>query len=250
MLRVAARRAEDSGDFRGALRLVWQLPETGPTRRWMRQLEQVVELPEGSPRRSAWLVNPAVRWALERPAGELLERYARLLLTTLGMLGPEREQLLGRVASTDPAVLDAGLFDGGLFCRYLTEALSPELLSRAGPLADWPAQPTSVWRFDSLRSERAGGSDRVVLYDMWSLEAARVMAWPAAQRLPRGTLLFGRLVPVPGPIGWTFALPPVRVDQRCAARLLRARTRSADPDERLRAIARFRRRDRQERSAA
>ena len=201
----------------------------------MRQLEQVVALPEGSPQRSAWLVNPAVRWARERPAGELLERYGRLLLMTLGVLGPEREQFLGRVASTDPVVLDAGLFDGGLFHRYLTEALNPGLLSRSGPLADWPAQPTSVWRFESLRSDCIDPNDSVLLCDLWSLEPSRAVAWPAAQRLPRGALIFGRLVPVPGPIGWTFALPPVRVDQRCAARLLRARKRGADPEERLRA---------------
>ena len=96
---------------------------SGPTERWAGQLERVLALPEDAPLRLTWTVHPAVRWARERPAGELLERHARLLLTTLGVIGPEREQFLSGVAWTDPVVLDAGLFDGGLFQRYLTEAL-------------------------------------------------------------------------------------------------------------------------------
>ena len=51
MVRVAARAAEDAGDFRGALRLVRRLPASGPTERWLRQLEQVVALPEDAPQR-------------------------------------------------------------------------------------------------------------------------------------------------------------------------------------------------------
>lgn len=244
VLRVAARAAEDAGDFRGALRLVRRLPESGPTWRWMRQLDTVIALPEDAPERSAWLVHPAVRWARERPAGELLERYAQLLLMTLGLLGAEREMFLGRVASTDPVVLDAGLFDGGLFARYLDEALDPQLLSRAGPLARWPEQPPSVWRVEEQRD------DAVLVCDLWSLELTCALPWPAAVLLERGTLIFGRLVPVPGPLGRAFALPPIRVDQRCAVRLLRARRRGADPDERLRAVARFRRRAREIAAAA
>ncbi len=244
MLRVAARAAEDSGDFHGALRLVQQLPLCAPNERWLRQLEQVIALPDDAPLRSVWLVHPAVRWALERPAGELLERYAQLLLVTLGVVGPEREQLLGRVAAADPVVLDAGLFDGGLFGRYLSEALDPDLLSRAGPLAGWALQPTSVWRLEEWNDNSA------LLYDLWSLESRRVLVWPALGRLSAGSLLFGRMVPVPGRVGSAFALRPVRVDQRCAVRLLRARRRHADPEERLRAVARFRRRDGQGRAAA
>ncbi len=244
MLRIAARAAEDAGDFRGALRLVRQLPASAPAERWSRQLEQVVALPDDAPLRATWLVHPAVRWALERPAGELLERYARLLLMTLGVLGPEREQFLGRVAATDPVVLDAGLFDGGLFGRYLTEALDPGLLAGAGYLTDWSQQPTSVWRLERWSEQAA------LLYDLWSLESLRVLAWPSGGQLSPGALLFGRLVPVPGRVGHAFALRPVRVDQRCAVRLLRSRRRHADPEERLRAIARFRRRDGQGRAAA
>ena len=244
MLRVAARAAEDGGDYAGALRLVRQLPETGLTWRWMRQLEAVLAMAVDAPQRSAWLVHPAVRWAHERPLGQLLERHARLLLVTLGLPGPDREQFLGRVASTDSVVLDAGLFDGGLFRRYVDEALSPELLARAGPLEHWPDHEPSVWRVERLEG------DVVHLCDLWSLEVLSAAAWPAAGVMSSGALIFGRLVPVPGAVGWAFALAPVRVDQRCAVRLLRARQRSAGPQERIRAIGRFRRRDRERREAA
>lgn len=241
---MAARAAEDAGDFPGALRLVQQLPASSSAERWSRQLEQVVALPEDSPLRPAWLVHPAVRWAHERPAGELLERHARLLLTTLGVPAPDREQFVARVAATDPVVLDAGLFDGGLFSRYLAESCDPALLVRSGPLEEWPQHPPSVWRL--ARRQR----DCALLYDQWSLESVRVHRWPAMNDMAPGTLVFGRLVPVLGSLGLAFALRPVRVDQRCAARLLRARRRGAEPEERIRAVARFRRRDRQSKAAA
>jgi hypothetical protein len=163
---------------------------------------------------------------------------------TLGVVGPEREKLVSGVAWTDPVVLDAGLFDGGLFERYLNEALDPRLFSRAGWLSAWPLQPTSVWRVERRDTESA------LLGDLWSLESLRVHAWPAMSQVTAGSLIFGRLMPVPGLVGWAFALRPVRVDQRCAVRLLRARRRAAQPEERLRAVARFRRRDGQSRAAA
>jgi hypothetical protein len=243
VLRGAARAAEDAGDFRGALRLVRQLPDAGLTRRWSRQLEQMLGLPEDAPQRAIWLVHPAVRWARERAAGEILERYARLLLMTLGVLGAEREQVLGLVAASDPVVVDAGLFDAGLFGRYVSEALSPALRARCGPLMEWPDLAPSVFRLE------ARGEDSVVLSDLWSTKEVRCLAFPAARSHPAGTLMFGRLVPVTGAVGLAFALPPIRVDQRCAARLGRARQRGEGPEERLRAVARFRRRDQEQEAA-
>ncbi len=244
VLRRAARAAEDAGDFRGALRLVRQLPESGEARRWCHQLEAVLRLPDDAPQRATWLVHPAVRWACERSAGEVLERYARLLLVTLGVLGPERESLLGVVASTDPVVVDAGLFDAGLFRRYVSEALSPAVRARCGPLMEWPEHPPSIFRSEEARH------DVVLLSDQWSAEEVRCLAFPSARSTPPGTLLFGRLVPVSGEVGLAFALPPIRVDQRCAVRLGRARQRGEGPQERLRAVARFRRRDPHEEAAA
>jgi hypothetical protein len=245
VLRVAARTAEDAGDFSGALRLVQRLPSGRLKGSWSADLRQVVALPDDAAAQLAvWLMRPALRWAQERPAGELLERYARLLLTTLGVLGAERERSLGQVAHTDPVVLDAAMFDGGLFRRYLAEALNPAVLSRAGVLDTWPDQPASVWR---LRTVEPGG---VALDDVWSGQRTRSLGWPGAESRTQDLLVFGRLVPVPGPVGRAFALPPICVDQRCAVRLLRARQRGAGPEERLRAVARFRRRGEREHEAA
>jgi hypothetical protein len=243
VLRVAARSAEDGGDFRGALRLVRQLPASGQARRWRCQLEEVLQLPEDAPKRATWLVYPAVRWARERAAGQPLERYARLLLVTLGVLGAEREKLLDLVASTDPVVLDAGLFEAGLFRRYVSEALSPALRSRWGALTQWPEYPPSVFRLEEVRGDLA------VLSDLSSAQELECVAFPAGRSTVAGTLVFGRLVPVKGAVGLAFALPPIRVDQRCAVRLGRARRRGEGPEERLRAVARFRRRDQQEQAA-
>jgi hypothetical protein len=244
VLRVAARKAEDAGDFRGALRLARQLPDTAEAHRWLRQLEEVLRLPAGDPRFATWLVHPAVRWAGERAAGEVLERYARLLLITLGILGAEREQLLGLVACTDPVVVDAGLFDAGLFARYVSEALSPDLRPPGNLPQEWPEIPPSVFRVDAV------GAETVVLHDLVAEQQARCLAWRGARSLPDGTLVFGRLVPVGGAVGRAFALPPIQVDQRCAVRLGRARQRGEGPEERLRAVARFRRREQQGRAAA
>jgi hypothetical protein len=244
VLRLAARAAEDSADFRGAMRLVRQLPESIETRRWCHQLEAVLRLPDDAPQRATWLVHPAVRWARERAAGEVLERYARLLLVTLGVLGAERERLLGVVASTDPVVVDAGLFDAGLFRRYVSEALSPALRSRCGLLAQWPEQPPSVFRLMEVRRDVA------VLSELSSAREVRCLAFAPARSTSPDTLLFGRLVPVTGAVGLAFALPPIRVDQRCAVRLGRARQCGEGPQERLRAVARFRRRDPHEQAAA
>lgn len=244
MLRVAARSAEDSGDFCGAMRLVRRLPDSGGARRWLSQLEEVLRLPEQAPARATWLVYPAVRWARERAAGEVLERYARLLLLTLGVLGAEREKLLGLVASTDPVVLDAGLFDAGLFARYVSEAMSPQWRGRCGPVELWQAQPPSVFRLEERRQSS------VLLHDLWSAQALECLPWAAERSTPAGTLMFGRLVPVAGRVGQAFALAPLRVDQRCAVRLGRARQRGEGPEERLRAVARFRRRDQRGQAAA
>ena len=243
MVRIAARAAEDAGDFRGALRLVRQLPAGGPTERWVGQLERVLALPEDAPLRLAWTVHPAVRWAHERPAGELLERHARLLLTTLGVIGPERVQLLSGVAWTDPVVLDAGLFDGGLFQRYLTEALHPSLLAQAGWLREWPQQPTSVWRVERQ------DADSAMLCDLWALEPA---ARPCVA--VHGTGGAGQPGLRPAGAGAGSARDGCSLFRRSGSisvalgRLLHARRRGAEPQERLRAVARFRRRDGQSRA--
>jgi hypothetical protein len=236
VLRLAARSAEDAGDFDGALRLVRRLPDGGRQRRWLRELQDVAQCPSiTSADVARWLVHPALRWAQERPAGrDHLERHAWLMLTTLGLLAPARTARLAAVAASDSVVVDAGLFDGGLFDRYLSEAAGPALLTRAGPVHSWARQPGSIWRVEQH------GTATVVLHDLWARSDVRALPWDGVPA--PATLLYGRLMPVNDPVPLAFALPPVPVDQRCAARILRARHRGSGADERLRAVALSRRR--------
>jgi hypothetical protein len=237
VLRAAARAAEDSGDFEGALRLVRRLPDGTRARVWLRELRMAAGLPaSASAELACWLIHPALRWAQERPAGDLLERHARLMLTTLGLPAEDRVGRTAAVAATDPVVVDAGLFDGGLFGGYLAAAVGPALLSRAGPVTTWSQQPASVWRLTSH------SLDAVVLHDLWVDHEVRALPWPSSPSVALGALVYGRLVPVLGDVAVAFALPPVGVDARCAARVLRTRQRVGGPEERLRAVARSRRR--------
>lgn len=238
VLRAAARAAEDSGDFEGALRLVRRLPDRPGARDWLRELRTAAGFPaSASAELACWLTHPALRWAQERPAGDLLERHARLMLTTLGLRAPDRVGRIAAVAATDPVVVDAGLFDGGLFAGFLAEAISPGLLSRAGPVGTWSEHPASVWQL------RGHCDDFVMLHDLWTDLDVRTLPWHSSRAMATGALVYGRLVPVVGDVPLTFALAPVSVDARCAARVLRTRQRVGGPEERLRAVARFRRRE-------
>jgi hypothetical protein len=236
VLYAAARAAEDAGDLLGALRLVRRLPAALAGPRWAAELESAAVLcGAGSAAFACWLIRPALRWALGQPAGGLLERYAYLLLTTLGVPVAERRRRAAEVAVTDPVVIDAALWDGDLLRRYLTEVASPAVLARAGPVLQWPEQPFSVWSVDGPVS---GG---VRLTGAADGAAVTCLAWsgppPAA-----GELLYGRLLPVDGAMPWTFAVTPTVVDRRGAARLLRALQRRSGPEERILAVARSRRR--------
>jgi hypothetical protein len=236
VLHAAARAAEDAGDLLGALRLVRRLPPALAGPRWTAELESAaVVSAEGSAAFACWLIRPALRWALAHPAGELLERYACLLLTTLGVPIAERRRRAGEVAATDPVVVDAALWDGDLLRRYLAEAASAGVLARAGPVEQWPEQPFSVWRYD-------GAATRGVRLTALADDAqVSCLGWegpsPAA-----GDLLYGRLLPVEGAVPLAFAVAPTVVDRRCASRLLRAFQRRSGPEERILAVARSRRR--------
>lgn len=239
VLRLAARAAEDEADFEGALRLVRGLPEGLDRDLWQEQLELAARSPAHAPERACWVVHPALRWALERPAGEILEAYARLMLMTLGVTAGDRPALWEAVAMTDSAVGDAALFEAGLFAGYLATAARPALLEGAGQVWEWPACPPSVWEF--LRVRRG----RVELRDGWDGQEGACLAWAGADSLRAGDQLYGRLVPVGGSgnTELAFALPATRVDSRCAARILLGRRRGADAQERIRAVAHSRRRE-------
>jgi hypothetical protein len=236
VLRRAAREAEDAGDFRGALRLVRGLPADADSKVWQEQLETAAGLAApASAQLACWLVNPALRWALGGPMGEVLEVYARLMLATLGVRAPDRNRRLASVAAADRVVADAGLFDGGVFDAYLP-SVGPQLLARVGSVAAWSRCPSSIWQLVSHDHEY------LTLHDCWTGCDVECVAWPGARQTAGGTLLYGRLVPVPGEVPLAFALEPTVVDSRCAARVLRARQRRSGADERLRAVAHSRRR--------
>ncbi len=237
VLRRAARVAEDAGDFRGALRLVCGLPPDHATAIWREQLESAAVLAStGSAQLACWLVNPALRWALGGPMGEVLEVYARLMLATLGVRAPERNSRLADVAAADRVVADAGLFDGGLFDAYLP-FVSPVLLAKVGSAHVWSGCPPSIWRVVTE------GSTTCTLHDCWTGQDVECLRWPATSPAASGVLLYGRLTPVAGEVPLAFPLAPTVVDRRCAARVLRARRRGSGPDERLRAVAHSRRRE-------
>ena len=223
VLRVAARAAEDAGDFRGALRLVRRLPEAGPTWRWMRQLETVIELPEDDPQRSVWLVHPAVRWARERPAGRAA--------------GALRAAAAGDPRPARPGARDSSCRGSRRPIRWCstracsTAACSPATSTRRSIRGCSRAPARSPTGRSSRR--RSGASSG----------AARRRS-PAVRPVVAGacvctSLAGGECCVEPGHadlrppgagagrVGWAFALPPVRVDQRCAVRLLRARRRGA-----------------------
>jgi hypothetical protein len=237
VLRLAARAAEDAGDFPGAFRLVSGLPDGRSSRLWRSELELAVALdPEDLAGLACWLVHPAVRWARERPTGAVFERHAAQLLKTMGVGAEYRLHRTAAVACTDPAVVDAGLFDTGLFGDYLLSIAGSPLLERLRGVELWPAQFSLVWQVVAV------GARELVMCDLWSGRDVRVQRRVGTDALVRGAIVYGRVVQVAGDPELAFVLPAERVDQRCATRLLRARRQGSGPEERLRAVGHSRRR--------
>ena len=185
---------------------------------------------------ACWLVHPAVRWARERPTGAIFERYAALTLKTMGVGADYRSHRTAAVACTDPVVVDAGLFDTGFFGDYLSSLAGSPLLKRVNGLERWPAQYSLVWQVIAV------GSSEIVVRDLWTERDLSVQRRAGADTLHQGAIVYARAVPVAGDPELAFVLPPERVDQRCATRLLRARRQGGGPEERLRAVAHSRRR--------
>jgi hypothetical protein len=234
---MAARAAEDAGDLAGALRLVSGLPDGRATRHWRGQLIEALSLaPQDLAGLACWMVHPALRWARERPAGGIFERHAALMLKTMGVGADRREQRLSAVAGTDPVVVDAALFDTGLFGDYLRAVEPSPLLALIPEVKRWSAQASLVWQVREL------GVRELVVRDLWSGRDLRAARYPCSGALAEGALVYGRLVTVAGDPGRAFALPPVKVDQRCATRIVRARRQGSGPLERLRAVGHSRRR--------
>jgi hypothetical protein len=234
VLRTAARRAEDAGDFVGASRLAQKLPDDRSSRRWQCELAAARRIdPANRAALACWLVHPAVRWARDQPGGAILDQHALLMLRTIRMPVDDRERTLAVMASHDPVVVDAALFDADLFDGYLAGLTGSALIERVPGVERWTSQPVLVW--EVLRIVGGG----VELRDLSAGALRHARYWPDASP---GTLVYGRLVPVLGDISLSFALPPVLVDQRCAARIVRARRQGSGPEENLRAVGHSRRR--------
>jgi hypothetical protein len=237
VLRVAARAAEDAGDLRGALRLVSGLPDGRAVRHWHRQLIDAVSLaPQDLAGLACWMVHPAVRWSSEQPAGSIFERHAALMLKTMGVGAEHRRRRQTAVAFSDPVVVDAALFDSGLFSAYLAGLPRSPLIASIPEVTEWPARSSLVWQVQAL-AER-----QMVVRDLWNDQDVLARRFLGAEALAEGALVYGRLVPVAGDPGFAFALPPAKVDQRCATRILRARRQGSGPLERVRAVGHSRRR--------
>lgn len=235
VLRTAARSAEDCGDFSGALRLVAQLP-CGPERSaWLRSLREVLALGDApAPHQlGRWLVQPALRFGLRPACAPVFTGFALEVLRAWGLPGVERTRLAPARAAADPIVADAGLFDGGVFDRYLADALAAPLREAAGPLETWSRCPASAFEV------RSSAPDCLQVADLHTGRAVQVV--PEAV-LEVGALCYGRLVPTGEPEREMFVLPPVAIDQVTAGRVVRAVSRAAPVAERLRAVASYQRR--------
>jgi hypothetical protein len=232
-VRLAARRAEDAGNFAGARRLLRLLPADAGVRRWTRSLDEVLALgsnPEPA-LLAGWLVQPALRYGHELPQAGAVTALADEVLRTWGRSAAERaEQVSDRIID-DPLVADAGLFDEGILAAYLYCRVAPSLLARAFPVHCYPG--AAIAAFETLEVRPTGMRLRSLLdgRQTW------VEPVPAAES---GRLLYGRLVP--GVRGSRFALPPVPVDRVTARRVIRAVARHAPVQERLRAVASYQRR--------
>jgi hypothetical protein len=234
VLARAARRAEDAGDFAGARRLVRTLPPTPERRRWLVSLDAVLALGSepAAGDLAAWLLQPALRFAVESTRFAVLLGFADEVLRSWGLTAPERAARLAAEPVVDPLVVDAALFDGGILAAYLGKGLAPALRRRAAPIETWPGGPPAVIEVVGLE----GGPVRVrgVLDERDQL----VAPFPDAGL---GGFRYGRLVAQPGDPSVRFALPPVRLNRITARRVARAVIRSAPVEERLRAIASQRR---------
>jgi hypothetical protein len=237
VLYLAARAAEDAGDFAGASRLVAGLPDGRASRRWQSELSIAAALePTDRVGLACWLVHPAMRWSERLPISAIFERHAGVMLKTMGVGPGHRLRRTAAVAASDPVVVDAGLFDTGLFNDYLAHLAGSPLLARVPEVGRWTAQSSLVWQVIEVSAEE------VLVRDLWTERDVRVLRHVVAAPLVRGALVYGRVVPVDGDPGFAFVLAPERVDQRCARRLLRARRQGSGAEERLRAVGHSRRR--------
>jgi hypothetical protein len=233
----AARAAEDEGDLIGARRLVRLLPEGAEKWRWRASLDEGLRLGADHPAAAAdpgaaaaWWSAPAMRFGLESPRAAQLLALAAAVLQARGVAAPQRHRMAPGCLQDEPALLDAGLCDLGVLPLYLDQMADP-LRQALGSLDEWSRQPATIWEVDAVAP---GG---LVVSDATGLRRTVAAATPRVgdARPATGTLLYGRVVPAPGPV-WGFAVRPIPVNRVCARRVLRAVVRCGPVAERIRAV--------------
>jgi hypothetical protein len=229
-IRATARAAEDSGNLTGARRLVRLLPDDAERRRWLLSLEEGLRAADAAAR-AAWLLQPALRHATGGAARTQLLTVAADVLRTRGVAAVVGDLGTVACATSDPLLLDVGLFELGILQSYLDAVLVPQRHEAVDTLAAWADCPVSA------HEVLAVDGDTATVRDLVGGTAVEVAG---ANGSVTGALLYGRVVPAPGSA--RFALTPVEVDRIAARRVARAVVRRAPVGERLRAVASYQRR--------
>lgn len=219
---IAAMFAEQDGDLETALEHLRRTPHRRGSG-WERQLAELVTLGE---RAEPWqwarfAIAAAQRWVAGVPS-PMAARIEREICAGAGDLGAPNDPALpwplqARQISVSRTVADSLLFDELLLELFLVRA-APELERRAGGGRDWAMTPGRVYELGEVAGvelrvrDRAAGEQRVVRH-----------LGEAVGTAP-GTLVYGRLLDVPGAPGTPatiFASPPLVVDEPAARRLER-----------------------------
>lgn len=229
-IRAAARAAEDSGNLPGALRLVPLLPDDPERRRWWHSLQCGLHAVDDAAR-AAWLLQPALRHAAGGVAWMPFLTLTADVLRARGVPAVAGDLHTVDCATSDPLVIDVGVFEFGFLQNYLDAVLVPRGDAAAEVLTAWIGCPISAHEVLAVEGATLTVRDLVAGE---TVDVEDVVGWEP------GALLYGRVVPTAGSA--RFALPAVELDRVAARRVARAFVRRAPVGERLRAVASYQRR--------
>jgi hypothetical protein len=143
MLR-AAMIAERDGDFARALTLLKRAREPQIVE-WKRQLQALARFgADADPWLwGRWLGHAAVRWLQAEPRKEVADLARVFACAALPYARPED---VAWAMLTQPLVLEAALFDRGLFDEFLTQVVTPRALAAVPHATGWTGQAAQVLR--------------------------------------------------------------------------------------------------------
>lgn len=228
---TAARLAEDTGDFEGAITLLKETPrplEDG----WLRDLEHVRGLPADAPSDVwlRWLFSAATRFVLEPRALDVARHYAVVLLQAVGAGAAQIRELTLQRAVQDVVVHDACLFDEGGLAGYLECRAAPHILERAGAVTEWLAVPPSAFELVAT----GDGVDTVL--DLSSSRQRRIKDTNVFRGLPPGSVVYGRVGPIVEQPGEAFGMQPIQIDRVTSRRLTSVTREGGTAEHRLRVL--------------